>query len=61
MELLKCPFCGGEASIHGERRAFVKCDTCGVRTASYRFKLGDIKSITEAYILAAKRWNERSK
>ena len=59
MELLPCPFCGGKASVHGKNKAFCKCDVCGVRTASYRFKLYDQDSIKEAVYLACKVWNVR--
>lgn len=59
MVLLECPFCGGKASVHGKNKAFCKCDNCGVRTASFRFKLDDRESINEAIYLACKVWNKR--
>ena len=31
-ELKKCPFCGGEAALHGTEYSFVRCTKCGTET-----------------------------
>lgn len=61
MEKIKvCPFCGGDASVHGNMRAFVKCDQCGARGFSYRYIIYDEDDKADAVKAAIKAWNRRT-
>lgn len=58
-KLLRCPFCGGEASIESDLivgRTWVECQGCSVETAALQF--GTLRQRIKA---AAERWNNRAK
>ena len=70
-KLKPCPFCGGEAIIEKNHRAFIKglstrvafvyCKKCNARTG--RFKLEDYGCTSHSSVAVQKAiavWNERS-
>lgn len=49
-ELLPCPFCGGEATMHDSCESWVECNRCGARTKMCACREG-----------AVEHWNRRTK
>lgn len=71
-DLLPCPFCGGEAYLERNHRAFVqgqstkvtfvRCRRCNARTARFELaRFGRSSHSAEAERLAKEAWNRRIK
>jgi len=53
-ELKPCPFCGGEAELHGDvYSAFIECNYCGASGGTHVSLSGNAKAD------AIKAWNKR--